>query len=236
MARTPIWKSIAESLTGQIAAGQYVPGGKLPTEAELANRFGVNRHTVRHALKAMAEQGLVHARRGAGVFVTQKPTVYPLGRRVRFHQSLSAAGQVPEKRLLSIETRRAAPAEEEGLALGSRADVHVCEGLSLADGQPIAVYRSVFPAARLPSLPEHLRENPSVTAALAADGVADYTRAWTNLTAKRATAVQALHLQINEGAPILRSVGVNVDLNGAPVEFGHTWFAGDLVTLTVADD
>ncbi|MEL6427461.1 MAG: UTRA domain-containing protein, partial [Pseudomonadota bacterium] len=82
----------------------------------------------------------------------------------------------------------------------------------------------------------HLRENPSVTAALAADGVADYTRAWTNLTAKRATAVQALHLQINEGAPILRSVGVNVDLNGAPVEFGHTWFAGDLVTLTVADD
>jgi len=45
-----------------------------------------------------------------------------------------------------------------------------------------------------------------------------------------------LHLRISEGAPILRTVSVNVDPGGRPVEFGHTWFAGDRVTLVVTPD
>ncbi|MEO0914084.1 MAG: GntR family transcriptional regulator, partial [Pseudomonadota bacterium] len=103
MRRTPIWKSIADTLTTEIAEGQYGPGAKLPTEASLAHRFGVNRHTVRHALSSMAEEGLVLSRRGAGVFVAQNPTDYPIGRRVRFHQNLAAAGRVAAKEILMME-------------------------------------------------------------------------------------------------------------------------------------
>ncbi len=76
----------------------------------------------------------------------------------------------------------------------------------------------------------------SVTAALAACGLTDYTRRDTRLTAKLADPVLALALQIRPGAPVLRSVAVNVDGAGLPVEFGTTWFAGDRVTLTVAAD
>ncbi|NVK60473.1 MAG: GntR family transcriptional regulator, partial [Rhodobacteraceae bacterium] len=47
MARSPIWKSIAEELEGEIGRGLYRAGDKLPTEAELSSRFGVNRHTAR---------------------------------------------------------------------------------------------------------------------------------------------------------------------------------------------
>jgi len=42
-----------------------------------------------------------------------------------------------------------------------------------------------------------------------------------------------LHLQIEEGDPVLRSTGVNVDPDGPPVEYGRTLFAGDRVTLTL---
>ncbi|MEO1780222.1 MAG: UTRA domain-containing protein, partial [Pseudomonadota bacterium] len=70
------------------------------------------------------------------------------------------------------------------------------------------------------------------THALAAAGVTGYTRASTRLTARAASATQALHLRIAEGAPILRSVGINVDGGARPVEYGRTWFAGDRVTLT----
>jgi GntR family transcriptional regulator, phosphonate transport system regulatory protein len=66
--------------------------------------------------------------------------------------------------------------------------------------------------------------------------VPDYTRASTRLTAVAATATQGLHLRLPEGAPLLRSVAVNVDAEGRPVEYGHTWFAGDRVTLTVGSD
>lgn len=235
MARTAIWTSISTALTSDIVAGRYGPGDKLPTEAALSARFGVNRHTVRRALAAMAADGLVHARRGAGVFVAQTPTDYPIGRRVRFHQNLTAAGRAPAKTILSLETRAADSREAEALNLPSGAEVHVYEGLSLADQAPIAIFRSVFPAARFPGLLKDLQDTKSVTKALERHDIADYTRASTRLTAKQANATQALHLQITEGAPILRTVGINVDPSQTPIEYGHTWFAGDRVTLTVDD-
>jgi GntR family phosphonate transport system transcriptional regulator len=119
------------------------------------------------------------------------------------------------------------------LALQPAAPVHVVEGVSLADGIPLAVFRSVFPATRFPDLPAQLSTTGSVTAALAQAGVADYTRASTRLTAKAAKPMLALRLRIAEAAPVLRSEAVNIDHTGQPVELGVTWFAGDRVTLTV---
>ncbi|MEQ9676233.1 MAG: UTRA domain-containing protein, partial [Roseovarius indicus] len=58
---------------------------------------------------------------------------------------------------------------------------------------------------------------------------------WTRLNAKLATPTQALHLQLREGAPLLRTISLNIDADGKPVEYGRTWFSGDRVTLTVAD-
>lgn len=233
MPRAPIWKSIAETLTAEIADGHWPVGRKLPTEAEFSARFGVNRHTVRRALSALSEAGLVQARRGSGVFVAAAATEYPIGSRVRFHRNLEAAGKLPEKRVLSTATRPADADEAAALGLKPGEEVHVYDGLSLADGQPIAVFRSSFPAKRFPGLCEQLVADRSVTASLRRHGVADYTRASTRLTAVAASAAEAGHLGLRVGAPVLRSVGVNVDPDGRPVEYGITSFAGERVTLTV---
>jgi GntR family phosphonate transport system transcriptional regulator len=234
MPREPIWRSIANTLQTEIAQELYRPGDKLPTEAELADRFGVNRHTVRQGLASLAEAGIVHTRRGSGVFVAARPTDYALGPRVRFHQNVAASGRTPSRRITRLETRPASAAEAAALALASGDLVHVIDGISLADGQPLALFSSVFPAARLPGLLTAMDTQNSVTTALAACGVTDYTRFETRLTAKLADGLQALALHIQPGAPILRSVAVNVDAAGQPIEHGTTWFAGDRVTLTVA--
>jgi GntR family phosphonate transport system transcriptional regulator len=230
-----IWSAIAGCLTEEIAMGHYRPGDRLPTEAMLSARFGVNRHTVRHALAALAKDGFVHSRRGAGVFVAQRPTDYPLGRRVRFHQNVLAAGQTPSRRISRTETRPCDADEARALRLTAGEPVHVIEGISLADAQPIAAFRSIFPATRFPDLLAEVRETGSITRALAACGLIDYTRAETRLTAQLADPVLALALSIRPGAPVLRTVAVNVDPEGNPVEHGLTWFAGERVTLTVAD-
>ncbi len=235
MVHEPLWSAIAATLTGEIAAGHYHPGDKLPTEAALSARFGVNRHTVRHAIAALSERGLVHSRRGAGVFVAQRPTDYPLGRRVRFHQNVLAAGQTPSRRISRKETRSCDAEEARALGLRAGDPVHVVEGVSLADNQPIAAFRSLFPAARFPDLQDRLAQTGSITEALSASGVFDYTRAETRLTAQLADPVLALSLNIRPAAPVLRTVAVNVDPKGVPVEHGTTWFAGERVTLTLAD-
>lgn len=237
MARSPIWKTIADTIGAEIARGHYRPGERLPTEADLAARFGVNRHTVRHALKALVAAGTVVTRRGAGAFVARRPAAdYPIGRRVRFHQNIAALGRTPSRRILRRETRHADAQEAAALGIAEGAAVHVVEGLSLADDEPVAAFRSVFPAARLPGLLDAVAAAHSITAALRAVGVADYTRASTRVTALVATATLARQLDLSEGAPILRTEAVNTDAAGAPVEYGTTWFAGDRVTLTVAPE
>lgn len=235
--RTPIWRQIADTLRSEIAEGLYPAGAKLPTEAQLAARFGVNRHTVRHALGALAEEKLVVSRRGAGVFVAMAaPADYPIGRRVRFQQNVAASGRTPSREVLRIETRPARADEAEALKLSPHAQVHVFEGLSLGDGLPLAQFRSIFPAARFPTLPEALARHASVTAALREAGVADYTRASTRVSATLARATRAGLMKLSEGAPLLRTEAVNVDLQGEPIEFGISWFAGDRVALTIHPD
>ena len=231
--KTPVWQAIAAHLRGDIAEGRYKAGDRLPTESRLAERFGVNRHTVRHALAHLIQEGLVRTRRGSGAFVAATPTDYPIGGRMRFHKNLLAAGRLPEKRILQIENRAATPGEARALAVPEGGYVCAYHGLSLADGQPIALFESLFPVSRLPGIDVALQQTRGVTQALDLVGITDFVRVSTRLTAVLADATQALHLHLQEGDPLLRTTGVNAVPDGAPVEFGRTWFAGDRVTLTL---
>lgn len=233
MARTPVWQTIAATLGGEISAGHYREGDKLPTEAALAARFGVNRHTIRRALAHLTERGITRSRRGAGTFVEYTPTDYPIGPRTRFHRSIEATGRLPKKQVLRIETRPCDPTEAKALQLKQGAAVVIYEGLSLSGNTPIAHFISCFPKARVPHIAHTLETVTSVTEALRHNGITDFTRASTRLTAARATATQALHLHLREGDPLLHSLNLNLCPEGRPIERGNTWFAGDRVTLTV---
>ena len=229
----PLWAAIAAALRAEIAEGARPEGDRLPTEAALAARFGVNRHTVRRALAALAGEGLVRSRRGAGAFVAAAPAEYPLGRRVRFHRNLAAAGRLPTRRVTLLETRPATAAEAAALGLDPGAPVHAAEGTSLADGRPVALFRSAFPAARLPGMLDALRAVPSVTEALRACGVADYVRTVTRIGARPADASEAARLELRPGAALIATETVNATPDGEPVETGRTLFAGERITLTL---
>ena len=232
--KTALWQAIKEALAGEISAGHYAPGSKMPSEAELSRRFGVNRHTVRQALAALASDGLVRARRGAGVFVTPPAIEYALGVRPRFHHQIAAGGKVPGRRFSRLETRGADAREAERLGLSAAgAMVHVVEGVSLIDASPVSFFRSLFDAQRFKGLCERLPQTGSITAALAEEGLSDYTRASTKLSAENANATMALALETHEGAALLHSIAVNIDAEGCVVEYGEAWFVGERVMLTV---
>ncbi|MEM9012701.1 MAG: phosphonate metabolism transcriptional regulator PhnF [Pseudomonadota bacterium] len=231
----PLWQQIRLALAGEIAAGRYPPGAQLPTEMALSQRFGVNRHTVRRALAALREAGLVHVRRGAGAFVTHSRIDYRLGRRTRFRQNLTAFGHSAGRRVLRVETIRADAEIARRLDVETGAFVVVFEGVGLADGGPLSHSESAIPAGRLPDIAAHLRDTSSITEALARSGVADYQRAWTRLTAEPAPPATARHLEMPAGAPVLRAEALNVAPDGQPVEYGHTWFHGGRAELVVGE-
>ena len=69
--RKKIYEQIAERLRALIAAGEMGPGDRLPPERKLAETFKVSRNSVREAIKALEEQGVVVSRTGAGTFVAE---------------------------------------------------------------------------------------------------------------------------------------------------------------------
>jgi GntR family transcriptional regulator len=70
---------IADDLRAEIAAGRIPPGGKLPVNRELADRYGVARATAERAVSLLEAEGLVVSRHGSGTYVRRLHPVRRLG-------------------------------------------------------------------------------------------------------------------------------------------------------------
>lgn len=229
------WRQIADSLSQEIAEAGFTEG-RLPTEPELAARFGVNRHTIRRAIGILADQGLVRVEQGRGTFVASGHIDYLIGRRTRFSANLQRSGHDPGQQLIltSRADADAATAQELGVAPGS-AIVEI-ETQGLADGVPMSYAIHRFPAHRFAALPEAFAASLSITAALRVCGVADYTRRSTRLLARMPNEREARYLEQPVSRPVLQADAVNVDAAGVPIQRSITVFSGDRVQLVIADE
>lgn len=227
------WRQIAEDLSREIAEARFTEG-RLPTEPELAARFGVNRHTIRRAIGMLAEQGLVRVEQGRGTFVDSGHIDYLVGRRTRFSANLRREGREGRHRLIGA-TRcpaNAATAQDMGLAPG--APIIEIESVGEVDGAPVSYAVHRFPAERFAALPKAFAESLSITAALAACGVADYTRRTTRLLARMPDAREARFLEQPVSRPVLQSDSVDVDAADVPIQHSITIFSGDRVQIVIA--
>lgn len=68
-----LYQQVAASIEDAIARGVYPPGGRLPSERDLAEDFGVSRPTIREAMLALEIRGMLEARHGSGVYVVDAP-------------------------------------------------------------------------------------------------------------------------------------------------------------------
>lgn len=67
----PVWPQVADDIERDIASGALRPGTRLPTEDELAVQYGVARNTVRRAVEALRERGLLETFHGRGTYVAK---------------------------------------------------------------------------------------------------------------------------------------------------------------------
>lgn len=75
MRARPRYLELAEELRADILGQRLHSGDPLPTEAQLTERFGVSRFTVREALRQLAADGLIQRRRGSGTIVAGAPAL-----------------------------------------------------------------------------------------------------------------------------------------------------------------
>lgn len=76
VSRSTLSEQVAKRLAARITSGEWQPGEKLPSEAELCKAFDVGRSSLREALASLAFIGLIRVRAGGGSYVAEQPSAY----------------------------------------------------------------------------------------------------------------------------------------------------------------
>jgi GntR family transcriptional regulator, phosphonate transport system regulatory protein len=228
-----LWRQVADHIRQDVLGGLSA-NARLPGEAELAERFGVNRHTVRSAIAALEKEGIVRAEQGRGTFLNDRRRLrYPIGRRTRFSSGLEDQARTRSGKLLASETLPAPPQIAQALAIRGGSQVIRLKTVSSADGIPVSAAVSWFDADRFGRVGDLYARTGSITASLIELGVPDYTRKSTSVQARHASTEDLDLLGLSPGAIVLVTEAVDVDMDFRPVLFGQSRFAADRVELNI---
>ncbi|MBO2455380.1 GntR family transcriptional regulator [Actinomadura barringtoniae] len=237
------YQRIVEDLRAEIFDGTRAPGEKLPSENDLADQYGTSRPTVRRAIALLKSEGLVVSRQGQGAFVRPQPRVRLLisGSNYRKHRAAGLPGfnaQVleqgltAEQRLLDVATIEAPVDARRRLELDEGASVVVRRRLFLADGQPVALCSSYYPADMAAGTPiaEHRKIKGGVYAVIedpAGQIHRQITRSVDDLVSRMPTREEAEALDLSTGVPVVRVIRTVYDSEDRPVEVQDSILAAD---------
>ncbi len=191
--------TIADTLRARLRREEFPPGRPLPSEAELSVSFGASRVTVRKALEALREEGLVDSRQGYGWFVPVDPLRQTLGRLGTIEAQLAASGVTPDRRILDFGFRRAPRAVAARLGADRVLEIR---RVNLADGEPFARVTVWVPEDLAGDLSRSAVERTSLYELLPVE----IGRATQSIAAAAASEEDAEILGIPSGAPVLRCV------------------------------
>lgn len=211
------YQSIAEALRSRIAATEFPGGGLLPSESELSSVYDASRVTVRKALDALRDEGLIDSRQGFGWFVAADPLRQTLVGLGTIEAQLAESGVTPERRILDFGFVRATKAVQKILGVPMVLQVR---RLNLADGAPFARV-TVW-------MPEDLAGDVSRSAVERASFYENFPvplgGASQTIGAAAASEDDAALLEVPVGSPVLRCERVTRSVDGRAVLFSEFVF------------
>ncbi|QPH53210.1 phosphonate metabolism transcriptional regulator PhnF [Pontivivens ytuae] len=214
-----VWLQIYDRLRQRIEAGVLPPGTRLPGEHNLAGAFGTTRSTLRQALARLQSEGMLVARKGAGVYVRDRPATYTIAAGRRFSEALGPfAGRITT-RTLRLERLPLEPeaAEALGLPAGVPA-IRLCR-LRLLDGRATYMTDKRFHAERFPNFEAAYAAHQSVTDVFHAHDIPAFHNVSTRITGSFATEEEAATLDLAAHAPVMRMTAVNAAGEIDPIEY-----------------
>jgi len=219
---TPLYLRVQQVLSERIASGEYAPGDKLPSETVLASELGAHRLTIRRALEELARQGIVHARQGAGTFVSRPPVhiavTIPLSKEEFFtslRKELAAQGVRFRDVLLSTEVADD-PAIRRELAY-PRGRLRRVDSALQVNGELWVCSTAWGPDSRLKDVAGRWRETDGLYGVLLERAAGPLHYVWRSFSAEAAGVEDAERLGIKPGSPVLVREGLTADENGKPV-------------------
>ena len=145
-ARSSLPTRLANDLRDRLAAMEWQPGDRLPTEADLVENYGTSRTTVRQALKMLESRGLIFTRQGKGSFVADGSLIRAGMQELKsITSTIAEMGHKPGMDYHHRVLRPATSAEQDMFDVPEDSEVLDIQRRILADGITVAYSYDVLP-------------------------------------------------------------------------------------------
>lgn len=216
----PLYKEVKNRLMRGLVAGEWKPGQAIPSEWQLAGRYGVSVGTLRRAVDELVAEKIVQRRQGSGTFVTTHTEDHQL---YYFFHIVGRNGgkEPPAHELLSFRTENAGGETAARLQIRRGERFYRIHNVLKLAGRPVVFDEIKLPAASFPDLTKTLfaaRAGTIYGLYQARYGI-NVIRISERLSAARASAQQAAGLKMREGEPALIIKRVAYTYDDMPVEY-----------------
>lgn len=222
-----LYHSLGQLIRSKIQSGEWVIGGKIPSERMLMQAFSVSRATVRQAVDILIKEGILYRVQGKGTFAAPPKIKQGVLRLLEFSNIMQRNGFIPSASLLGREIYEPSLDIRRALTLSDGDKAFWYQRLLSVDGMPILIENTYYSATRFPDL-------------LATyDGMEDariFISRHYGVQVKRESEVfepvileayEANLLGVKQGFPALWVEYIINDLDDTPVVFGSIVLRGD---------
>lgn len=223
----PLYYRVMRSLREIITSGEAAPGDRLPTEAELMERYGVSRVVVRQALGMLEDESLIFRVRGKGTFVSEEAAREATPPLFGYLEDLIRQGLPVAVEVLDFGLRNPPADVAAALQVGESARVLFVKRLRTVEGEPFAVVDAYVPEAVGARLRlEDLQREPLMRLLETGAGV-EIGSASEVFQAVAADEETARLLAVDPLAPVLKMTLTACSGDGTPVNLEHVYFRSD---------
>jgi GntR family transcriptional regulator len=223
----PLHHQVFRDLRAALDANEWQAGERMPTERELAARYGCSLITVRHALGELVREGRIERTRGRGTFVMQPRIDRDIAGSMSFAEEMQRRGLDPATRLVTGRIEPAGEAVAGSLGIAADAPVVYLERVRLGGGQPLILEQARLPAERFPGLLAFDLERRSLYDILSERYATRIVRAREAVEPVILRAREAKLLDLPARPLALRIDGVAYASDGSPVETARSFVRGD---------
>lgn len=216
----PLYDQIKILLTQSLIAGEWKPGEAIPSETDLAGRYGVSQGTVRKAIDQLAAENILIRRQGKGTFVATHTAPQ---HQYRFLRIFANNGEKhhPTTRFIDVKKLKATAAAARLLDVKVGTPVITLRRVLVFAGRPLILDEVVVSAARFPNLTLEMAESSkgSLYSFFETHYGVRMIRAEERISAVAADAFTAAQLNVAEGTPLLAIDRIAFTYGDKPVEW-----------------
>lgn len=223
----PLHLQIQQRLLAQIRSGEFMLGKPLPSIQQIAASMGVSLMTVRQAMRALNEIGVLYSRQGVGTFISGIKMERDFRQVLSFTEETIARGSTPTSKVISFGAQQPTPNVQEALNLGEKDLVYSLRRVRYRDDVPLGIECSSLPVQLFSGLMEDFDPADSLYIELARKYGVQFMVTDEVIEVGGATAEEAHLLDIAPHSPVFHFTRISYIENGVPVEHVKSVYSGE---------